>query len=105
MLMRVLIYSQPSFFDTELPFVRELSRFAEVHLMLEVSPEGWQSGFFDVANSNLPSGLFYADPILAGQLPASMRDSWQHLASFKLLVRTAHPLRVASPDYLRGNLQ
>jgi glycosyltransferase involved in cell wall biosynthesis len=93
--VRVVYYSHPAFFEPALCLVRELSRQAEVHLLLEISPTAWQIAAFDVGQRRLPPGIIPADPVLAGAFPAAVRDYWRCAASFHLVVhssaRSLHP--------------
>jgi glycosyltransferase involved in cell wall biosynthesis len=93
--LRVVYYTRPPFLDTALPFIREMSRLVELHLLVEVSPDGWQSSLFDVAPRPLPSGIVPADPVLEGCFPAGVRACWRNTASFNLVVhncsRSIHP--------------
>ena len=93
--MRVIYYTRPAFLDLALPFARELSRQVELHLVLEVSPEQWSSGFLDLERLPLPSGVVAADAVLRDRFPAGVQAYWRDLASFNLVVydgrRSIHP--------------
>lgn len=93
--MRVVYYTQPCFFDSDLPLVRELSRLVELHLVLELSPEAWSSGLFDVPPRSLPDGVVPAEPVLKDCFPHAVRTYWENAASFSLSVhnsrRSIHP--------------
>lgn len=93
--MRVVYYTRPAYLDATLPFVRAVSHLVELHLVLELSPEAWQSSLFDLTPRELPSGIVPADPILKGCLPAGVRRYWGDAASFNLVVhncsRSIHP--------------
>lgn len=93
--MRVVYYTRPSFLDTALPFVRDISRLVELHLLLELSPEAWRTGLLDAAPKELPTGIVPADPVLKGCFPAGVRAYWKDVASFNLVVhnsrRSIHP--------------
>ncbi len=88
--MRILYYTHPALFEPALCLVRELSRNAEVHLVLEVSPGAWQTAGFDLAARQLPAGLVPGDDVLRDAVPAGVRAYWQSAASFHLAV---HPTR------------
>ncbi len=93
--MRIVYYTRPSFFDSSLPFVRALSRKAELHLLLEVAPESWKSGNLNMASPGLRGGIHPAEPILRTAFPDAVRQFWQDTASFNLVVhastRGLHP--------------
>ena len=99
--MRIALYSHPAFIESSISLARELSRTAEVHLLLEVAPEAWQTAAFELERAPLAPGLHPAAPILARRYPAAVRAYWQDLASFTLVVhsqrRAVHPgsLRVS----------
>lgn len=99
--MRIALYSHPAFIESSISLARELSRTAEVHLLLEVGPEAWQTAAFELERAPLAPGLHPAAPILARYYPAAVRAYWQDLASFSLVVhshgRAVHPgsLRVS----------
>ena len=93
--MRIAYYTHPAFFEPALCLVRELSRRADVHLLLEISRGAWQSAAFDLEERQLPPGLVPADEILRDAFPAGVRRYWQSAASFHLVVhssvRSLHP--------------
>jgi glycosyltransferase involved in cell wall biosynthesis len=93
--LRVVYYARPSFFDPALSFIREMSKRVELHLILELSPESWNSALFDVPPMKLPSGIMPADPVLANCFPEGVRQYWQRCASFNLVIhdcpRALHP--------------
>ena len=96
-----MLYSHPAFIESSISLARELSRTAEVHLLLEVAPEAWQTAAFELERPGLAPGLHPAGPILGPRYPAAVRAYWQDLASFTLVVhsrrRAVHPgsLRVS----------
>lgn len=93
--MRIAYYTHPAFFEPALCLVRELSRHADVDLLLEISPGAWQTAGFDVSAQSVPPGLVPADPILRDAFPAGVRAYWQSAASFHFVVhpsaRSLHP--------------
>ena len=93
--LRIVLYSHPAFLESALSLARELSRTAEVHLLLEVAPESWRSASFDLERMALAPGLHRADPILTTHFPVRARVYWRDLASFTLVVhgrrRALHP--------------
>jgi len=86
--MKVVFYTHTSYFDAALCFVREMSRRVELHVLLEVAPEAWQRGFFELEPRGLPAGLVPADPILREGYPPGVRAYWKDAASFNLVVHT-----------------
>jgi glycosyltransferase involved in cell wall biosynthesis len=93
--VRIIYYTHPAFFEPALCLVRELSRRAETHLLLELSPAAWRTAGFDAGERSLPSGLVPADAVLRDAFPPGVRDYWQSTASFHLVVhptvRSLHP--------------
>jgi glycosyltransferase involved in cell wall biosynthesis len=79
--------------------LRELSRLAEVHVLLEVSPSAWQLESFELRQQNLPAGIVPADPVLADFFPAGVRAYWSGLASFNLVVH--HTPKSLRPESFR----
>jgi glycosyltransferase involved in cell wall biosynthesis len=81
--------------DTALPFVRAVSQLAETHLIVELAPEGWLAGAFDIPRMKLRSGVVAAQTVLEGHFPAEVQKYWRDLASFNFVVhncpRSLHP--------------
>ena len=91
---RAVYYTFPPFLDAALPLVRALSRRIDLHVIMEISPESWNSALFDVAPRLLPAGIVAADPILRDCFPPGVRSYWENCASFDLVVhqtKTFHP--------------
>lgn len=88
--MRVLYYTHPAFLEPALCLVRALSRRADIHLVLELTPSAWQTAAFDVSRRSLPPGLQPGDGILKDSFPPGVRTYWQSAASFHVAV---HPAR------------
>ncbi len=93
--MRVVYYTFPSFLDASLPFIRELSRMLELHVLLQISPEARRSNLFDLGSRELSAGIKAAEPILLSCFPAGVEAYWRHTASFNLVVydctKSLHP--------------
>jgi glycosyltransferase involved in cell wall biosynthesis len=88
--VKVVFYTRPAFLDAALGMTAELSRHVELHVVLEVSPESWRTGLFDLAPRRLPLGLSSADDLLAPHVPRTVRAFWEQCASFQILF---HPDR------------
>lgn len=84
--MKVLFYTYPSYLDTALPFVFSLSKFTELNLMLELSPEGWYSGIFDIPYNKLPSGVVNGKDKLLKYFPDRVINILDNVKSFHLVV-------------------
>lgn len=71
--MRIVHYARPGQLDTVVPRVLALSRLAEVHLVLETSPEETTGGVFGPVPNTLQPGV-HADVwrSLSGWLPAGL---------------------------------
>ncbi len=88
--MRIVYYSRPCFFDTLLPRIEALNTFVELHLIIELSPEGWNSSFFDLHRSNIKGTIVNGKEFLSQYFPKSIQKYWHECASFKLIVHP-HP--------------
>lgn len=82
--MRVLYYALPAFLDAGLPFMAEMSRLAELHVLLEVRSGAGGTSMFDVPSQKLPGGLSPAEPLLRA-FPAAVQANWRDVASFDLV--------------------
>lgn len=93
--MKIVLYSAPPFLDSILPLVRHLSKLVELHFLLDVSPESWNSSLFDVSPRKLNSGIIDADSVLSRCFPAGVRKYYNDCASFNLLIhncpKSIHP--------------
>ena len=93
--LRIVYYTHTAFLEPALSLIHELSRRAEVHLLLEVGPGAWQTASFDLARRLLPAGLVPADEVLRDAFPEAVRVYWQSTASFNLVIhqerRSLHP--------------
>jgi glycosyltransferase involved in cell wall biosynthesis len=93
--VKVVYYTLPFFLDTALPFIREMSRRVELHLLLELTPESWANALFDVTPKTLPAGILPAKPILKDYFPPGVVKYWEETASFNLIVyncpQSIHP--------------
>jgi glycosyltransferase involved in cell wall biosynthesis len=107
--MRIVYYTGACFFDEALSFVRVLSRTNEVHLVLELSPEGWSSSLFDVPPIVLPAGITAADPVIRSYFPSPVAKCWQNTASFSLAVynhrKSTHPVTWRTSWKIAGYLR
>jgi glycosyltransferase involved in cell wall biosynthesis len=96
--MRIAYYTHTAFFEVALSLVRALSSRAEVHLIMEVGPDAWQSAGFDLERRHVEAGIVSADSVLADAFPAAVRGYWQQAASFHLAVHASrqslHPASV-----------
>jgi glycosyltransferase involved in cell wall biosynthesis len=67
----------------------------DLHVMLELAPEGWSSSLFDVSPRRLPSGVIPAVPVLGPCMPDALGAYWQGARAFNLVVhnrrRSLHP--------------
>lgn len=86
--MRVVYYTLPCYFHAALPLIRELSHLVELHLVLELSPETWASGAFDVPPMRMSEGITLGDPVLKDCFPERVREYWSNCASFNMVVHT-----------------
>jgi glycosyltransferase involved in cell wall biosynthesis len=87
--VRIAYYTHPAFFEPALCLVRELSRQADVDLLLEISDSAWQSAAFDAARRPLTPGIVDGDAALADAFPAGVRDYWRSAASFHLVAHSS----------------
>ncbi len=93
--MRIVYYSSTCFLDHVLPQVKVISKLVELHLIVEISPEVWNSSLFDVAPKKLPSGIVSAQSVIQDCFPVGVREYWKNCASFSFVVhncsRSVHP--------------
>ena len=93
--LRVAFYTRPCFLDPALPLIKALSRRLSLHVFLELSPEGWNSGPLGGDPGGIPSGVTPADAHIDSLLPAAVRGYWEDVQSFHLVVhrspRTVDP--------------
>lgn len=82
---RVLFYTRPAFMDAAVGLVEELARVCELHLVVEVTPEG-RSGPLGGPADDLPAGVGPAD---LGWLPAAAAERLSGVASAHAAVFTA----------------
>lgn len=87
--VRVVFYTHTAYFEPALGLIQALSRLAELHVLLEVSPAAWRLAAFDVSRQDLPSGIVAADPVLRHHFRANVRRYWQDAVSFHLVVHNA----------------
>lgn len=62
--MKVLYLTVPSFFDLDISLIREMSYFADVQVMLVVSPESKKSSAFSIEELDSKCGLISAEKYL-----------------------------------------
>ena len=84
--LSVVYYTRPPLMDHSLTVVRALSEYADVHMMLELAPDDRDSGLFDEASIDVPSGVIPARPVLEAGYLAGARQFTSQLASFDLVV-------------------
>ena len=93
--MRVVLYTQPCFFDAVLSAVPFLSDLVELHLIVELPPEQWQSSLFDIPIHQLPAGIVDGKPLLRLFFPRKAVDALRKVSSFNFIVhnhkRSLHP--------------
>lgn len=94
--MRVVYYIRPNGLDYNFSQVMALSRLADVHLVLEVSPDHRGRSKFGPLPSNLPPGVHRDGwQYFSGWLPASLEERLRQAASFHLAVHSSR--RAFSP--------
>jgi glycosyltransferase involved in cell wall biosynthesis len=96
--VRIAYYTHPAFFEPALCLVRELSRHADVDLLLEVSRGAWQTASFDLGPRALPAGLVPADDVLRDAFPAGVRAYWRCASTFHLVVHPS-PRSIAATSW------
>lgn len=87
--MRILYYTHSAFWEQALSLVKELSRRAEVHLLVEVGPDAWNTAAFDVTRRELGAGLVPAGEVVEPAFPPAVSSYWRDVASFHLVVHTS----------------
>lgn len=101
--MRIVYYSRPCFLDHFLPQIKVLSRFVELHAVLELSPEGWRSSFFDLSQTNINNTIVDAKKFFSQFFSESIQRYWQHCGSFKLIVHK-HPKSIHPKSWKVSNI-
>lgn len=86
--MRVVYYTHTAFFEVALSLVEELSKLAEVHLLMEVGPAAWRTAGFDRRRESAAEGLVPGGPVL-DDMPADVKARLDGAASFQLVVHSA----------------
>jgi glycosyltransferase involved in cell wall biosynthesis len=84
--LRIAYYTRPAFLDHSLSLVRAVSGWAQLHLLLEVSPEERAAGLFGEAGLSAPAGVTPADGAVSRGYLAGARSFLSDLASFDLVV-------------------
>jgi alpha-maltose-1-phosphate synthase len=101
--MRIIHYTRPCYLDHSLSLVHALSQWAEVHLMLELSPEERIGGMFgEQSLATEPGGVHSADAALRRGYLAGAEPFLANLASFNLVVH--RPRRAFAVDSVRSGL-
>ena len=83
--MRVAYYTFPALFDASLPLIAEMGQRSELHVLLQFTPDCWQTNLFDTPVMPQPSGLHPALPLLK-TFPSMLRPYWQSAASIQMAV-------------------
>jgi len=86
--MDIVYYTRPSFLDPAFSKIEALSQILNVHLFIELSPEGWRSAIFDISNQELASGVHDGVSFLERVFPSSLHKYWKRCASVSLVVHT-----------------
>jgi glycosyltransferase involved in cell wall biosynthesis len=93
--MKIVYYTYPYFLDVALPFIEEISKLAEVELIVELAPEHWNSDIFDVSRIKKKRGFYTASDILDQNIPVSIKNYWKRCSGFHVYVfnnrRSLHP--------------
>jgi glycosyltransferase involved in cell wall biosynthesis len=84
--LKVIYYTHPSYFDTSLPFIKEISKKVELHVLLEMPPEGWQKSFWNVNPIEINDGVYSAYKLIQSYFPYYIRRYWENTASFSLII-------------------
>jgi glycosyltransferase involved in cell wall biosynthesis len=86
--LKTVFYTRPGYLDPAFSLVSRLAEQCEVHLIVEVAPEGRGIGAFALPAIDLPAGLIPAKA-LPGWLPSGVESRLRNLASFHLAVYRA----------------
>ncbi|HNT54080.1 MAG TPA: glycosyltransferase family 4 protein [Anaerolineaceae bacterium] len=84
-MMRILYLTLPALMDASLSFAQAAAARAELHLCLQIPPDGWHSSLFDVHPAPPGSDLIPAATLLSGYPPA-LAGFWRGTASFQAAV-------------------
>ncbi|MBD3182830.1 glycosyltransferase [Candidatus Poribacteria bacterium] len=116
--MRVIYYTRPCFIDTALPLIRELAKkeLLELHVILELSPQGWNSSVFQppeyleagVITLSIDEIQEYSPEVihdyftkLAGfHLAVYNHPRWHSLSNIRVALKLASRIRKINPDVI-----
>ncbi len=91
--MRVVYYVPTSFFEEAIPFIAEISRLVELHVVIEIHPGAWYSSAFDISPRELSRGVVSARSVMEA-FPRPVQACIEAAASANLAVygeRGIHP--------------
>ncbi len=93
--MKVLYYTRPCFLDLALSHAAELAKLVELHIVLELAPENWQSSIFDLSRQMLTQGVHDGTAFFRREYPQIFDIYLSHCESITLIVhncpKSIHP--------------
>ena len=93
--MKVIYYTRPCFLDLALSYAGELAKKVELHFVIEVAPESWESSIFDLDRQALRSGVFDGREFFKNAYPILFQEYLKDCASITLVVhncsKSVHP--------------
>lgn len=93
--MKVIYYTKPCFLDLALSHARELGRLIELHLIIDVAPESWQSSLFDIPMQYLKPGVMDCYGLFRKNFPSTIQKYLANCASMHIVVhncsKSIHP--------------
>lgn len=99
--MRVVFYTRPCYLDAILSAIPYLADRVELHLIVELSPDQWETALFDIPRQNLRTGIIPGPSLLRPYFPSAAIASFQKLSSFNFIVH--HQKKSLHPDTLIAN--
>jgi len=84
--MKIVYYTYPSFLDPALHFIKELSKYCELYCILELSPETFHSGFFDIEPRNFNSRLENGVSFFTNNFPPFIKEYLENVIDFKITI-------------------
>ncbi|MBU0996184.1 MAG: glycosyltransferase family 4 protein [Proteobacteria bacterium] len=94
--MRIVYYTFPSFLELSLHRIRSLSKHVELHVVVELPPEGRNSNILNIPHDKQFFNIIEPFNTLSEYFPEKVNDYWKDAASCNLAVyqekKSVHPL-------------
>ena len=91
--MVLIYYTRPCFLDLSLSYASAISQFVDLHLIIEIAPENWQSSLFDLNRKKMKDGVINGIPFFKKFYP-DIYDRYLKKCCSMILVNYNHPKSV-----------